>query len=263
MIAATPRREQEEPMSALEKDTVAVVTGGARGIGLAIADALLAEGVAVACLDVEGADVTELEAASERHGVPVLSIPVDVRDREAVYTAVRRATELGPVRYAVNSAGIDKQAPTETVVADDWQQVVDIDLNGVLFSCQAEHEVMREHGGSIVNIASMSGYIVNRGIEPHVAYGAAKAGVIHLTKGLGVEWASEGVRVNSVSPGYVRTIMTLRLPEEMRVMFSEQTPLGRMADVKEIAAPVLFLLGSGASYVTATDLLVDGGFTAW
>ncbi len=250
-------------MGVFEQGAVAVVTGGARGIGLAIADALLGEGVRVACLDQQGADFSELEAASTRHGVPVAAVPVDVRDRDAVHTAVQRASELGPVRYAVNSAGIDSQAPSETVEAAAWQRVVDIDLSGVFFSCQAEHDAMRERGGAIVNIASMSGYIVNRGIEPHAAYGAAKAGVIHLTKGLGVEWAGEGVRVNSVSPGYVRTQMTQRLPQELQTMFAEQTPLGRMADVQEIAAPVLFLLGGGASYVTATDLCVDGGFTAW
>ncbi len=248
---------------ALEQGAVAVVTGGARGIGLAVAKALLTEGVQVACLDRPGADTEALRTAASRQGVDVLTLEADVRDQTEVRDAVDSARELGPVRYAVNCAGVDGLRPSDQVTAEDWRRVVDVDLDGVFFSCQAEHEAMREDGGSIVNIASISGHIVNRGVDPHVAYGAAKAGVIHLTKGLAVEWAAEGVRVNSVSPGYVRTEMTAHNPPATLAAFARQTPLGRLAEVHEIAAPVLFLLGPGADFVTATDLRVDGGFTAW
>ena len=117
-------------------------------------------------------------------------------------------------------------------------------------------------GGSIVNIASMSGSIINRGV-PHAGYCAAKAAVVHLSKALGVEWAGHGVRVNSLSPGYTLTELTRHNPPELNAAFSEQTPLGRMAEVNEIAGPAIFLLSAAASYVTATDLLVDGGFCAW
>lgn len=247
----------------LQPGAAAVVTGGARGIGLAVCEALLAQGVRVGCLDLAGADTSGFERAAAAAGTPYAVVPVDVRDREQVHAAVAEVGGLGELRYAVNCAGVDSMGPSETVTAEAWQRVVDIDLTGVFWSCQAEHAAMRDIGGSIVNIASMSGHIVNRGAGAHVSYGAAKAGVVHLSKGLGVEWAQTGVRVNSVSPGYVFTELTRHNAPEVNATFTDQTPMRRFATVEEVAAPVLFLLGSGASYITATDLRVDGGFTAW
>lgn len=177
-------------MAKLEQGAVAVVTGGARGIGLAVAQALLSSGVKVAALDRPGADFTAVQSAASRCGVECTILRADVRDQAAVRLAVLGATDIGLVRYAVNCAGIDGLAPSDEVTSEAWKRVVDVDLDGVFFACQAEHEAMRGGSGSIVNIASMSGHIVNRGVDPHVAYGAAKAGVIHLSKGLGVEWAS-------------------------------------------------------------------------
>lgn len=246
----------------LERGAVAVVTGAARGIGLAVATALADQGVAAVCLDQHDADTSAFERACTRAGVRGLALAVDVRDQQAVHEGVGRATELGPVRYAVNCAGVDGLEPAAGMGADAWRRVVQVDLDGVFFACQAEHEAMRGGGGSIVNIASMSGHVVNRGVD-HVAYGAAKAGVVHLSRGLGVEWAPDGVRVNSVSPGYVDTEMTRHTPADLLSSFTDQTPMGRFATVAEVVGPVLFLLGPGAGFVTATDLLVDGGFTAW
>jgi NAD(P)-dependent dehydrogenase (short-subunit alcohol dehydrogenase family) len=249
--------------AALRSGTVAVVTGGARGIGLAVVDALLAEGVGVACLDQVGADYSDFEEHCSASGLPHLVAPVDVRDRDGMFEAVRAASGLGEVAYAVNCAGIDSLQSSEQVDAQAFERVVDVDLNGIFYSCQAEYAVMRGSGGAIVNIASMSGHIINRGIPAHPAYSAAKAGVIHLTKQLAVEWVADNVRLNSVSPGYVMTEMTRRNGPEMNATFAEHTPMGRLADVTEIAAPVVFLLGAGASYITGADLLVDGGFTVW
>lgn len=250
------------PDPGLERGAVAVVTGGARGIGLGVAAALARAEVSVACLDQEGADTSAFEAACRGAGTEHVVLPVDVRDQDAVHDAVRRAAGLGVVRYAVNCAGVDGLEPAAGMAADAWRRVVQVDLDGVFFACQAEHAAMRDRGGAIVNIASMSGHVVNRGVD-HVAYGAAKAGVVHLSRGLGVEWASDGVRVNSVSPGYVDTEMTRHTPTDLLRSFADQTPMGRLATIEEVVAPVLFLLGPGAGFVTATDLLVDGGFTAW
>lgn len=250
------------PAAGLEAGAVAVVTGAARGIGLGVAAALADHGVAVACLDRAGADTGAFEEVCRAAGVPHLALAVDVRDQDAVHEGVRRARELGTVRYGVNCAGVDGLEPAAGMRADAWRRVVEVDLDGVFFACQAEHAAMREHGGAIVNIASMSGHVVNRGVD-HVAYGAAKAGVVHLSRGLGVEWAVDGVRVNSVSPGYVDTEMTRHTPSDLLRSFADQTPMGRLATIDEVVGPVLFLLGPGAGFVTATDLLVDGGFTAW
>jgi NAD(P)-dependent dehydrogenase (short-subunit alcohol dehydrogenase family) len=246
----------------LDTGLVAVVTGGARGIGLAVVEALADAGVGVACLDRHGADFTAFEETCRDRGVAHHAVGVDVADQADVHQAVRAAATLGAVGYAVNCAGIDQAASSASVDASAWQQVMGVNLNGLFYSCQAEYAVMAPTGGAIVNIASMSGSIINRS-DPHVAYCASKAGVVHLSKGLGVEWAKDGVRVNSVSPGYTETAQTAHNPPELTASFREQTPMGRMATPAEIAAPVLFLLGPGASFITATDLLVDGGFTAW
>ncbi|MFV0426358.1 MAG: SDR family NAD(P)-dependent oxidoreductase [Beutenbergiaceae bacterium] len=248
---------------ALESGTTAIVTGGARGIGLAIVEMMAADGVNVACVDVPTADFSQFEAVCAQAGVASQVVPVDVRNQDDVRSSFADVAHLGPVRYAVNCAGIDSPGDSDQVTASAWSRVIDIDLSGVFFSCQAEYDLMRERGGSIVNIASMSGHIINRGGAAHPAYSAAKAGVIHLSKALGVEWVTAGVRVNSVSPGYVKSALTDHNPPELNATFAAQTPAGRLGEVEEIAGPVLFLLSSAASYVTAADLSVDGGFTAW
>jgi NAD(P)-dependent dehydrogenase (short-subunit alcohol dehydrogenase family) len=248
--------------SGLDPGLLAVVTGGARGIGLAVVEALADEGVGVACLDRPDADLTAFEEVCRTRGVAHRFVGVDVADQADVRQAVRAAAALGPVGYAVNCAGIDEATPSAEVDAAAWQRVVGVNMNGLFYCCQAEYDVIAPNGGAIVNIASMSGRIINRS-DPHVAYCASKAGVVHLSKGLGVEWARDGVRVNSVSPGYTETAQTAHNPPALTASFRDQTPLGRMAMPAEIAAPVLFLLGTGASFVTATDLVVDGGFTAW
>jgi NAD(P)-dependent dehydrogenase (short-subunit alcohol dehydrogenase family) len=147
---------------------------------------------------------------------------------------------------------------------DQWQRLIDINVTGVFLSCQAEGSAMLQNGrGSIVNIASMSGSIVNRGLlQTH--YNASKAAVIQLSRSLAMEWCQRGIRVNTISPGYTATPMNLR-PEvaEKVEKFVADTPLGRMATVDELVGPAVFLLSDAASFCTGVDLLVDGGFTCW
>jgi NAD(P)-dependent dehydrogenase (short-subunit alcohol dehydrogenase family) len=142
--------------------------------------------------------------------------------------------------------------------------MIDINLTGVFLSCQAEARLMLPRGrGAIVNIASMSGSIVNRGLlQAH--YNTSKAGVIHLTKSLAMEWVGRGVRVNAISPGYTLTPMNLR-PEvaDARKVFERDTPMGRMATVEEMVGPVVFLCSRASSFVAGVDLIVDGGFVCW
>jgi NAD(P)-dependent dehydrogenase (short-subunit alcohol dehydrogenase family) len=145
-----------------------------------------------------------------------------------------------------------------------WQTVIDVNLGGVFKSCQAEgRALLGNGGGAIVNIASMSGSIVNRGLT-QAHYNASKAGVIHLTKSLAMEWASRGIRVNAISPGYTATPMNTR-PEvaEQAKQFERDTPLGRMATPEEMIGPAVFLLSDAASFCTGVDLVVDGGFVCW
>jgi NAD(P)-dependent dehydrogenase (short-subunit alcohol dehydrogenase family) len=145
-----------------------------------------------------------------------------------------------------------------------WQRMLDINLTGIFLSCQAEARVMLPRKrGSIVNIASMSGTIVNRGLlQAH--YNTSKAGVIHLTRSLAMEWSDRGLRVNSISPGYTATPMNTR-PEvaEQVKQFERDTPLGRMASVDELVGPAIFLSSAAASFCTGIDLIVDGGFVCW
>jgi NAD(P)-dependent dehydrogenase (short-subunit alcohol dehydrogenase family) len=142
--------------------------------------------------------------------------------------------------------------------------MLDINLTGIFLSCQAESRVMLPRKrGAIVNIASMSGSIVNRGIR-QIHYNTSKAGVVHLTKSLAMEWVDRGIRVNAISPGYTATPMNLR-PEvaEQVKRFEAETPMGRMASVDEMVGPAVFLASAAASFVTGVDLLVDGGFECW
>lgn len=247
----------------LDPGSVAVVTGGAGGIGLAVCAALIRAGVRVACLEHPAVDPAGFNALTEPCDVAATVVPVDVTDQAGVGDAIRRAGELGPIRYAVNCAGIHDAAPSESMPARQWRRLIDINLSGVFYSCQAEYAAMAAAGGSIVNIASMSGTIINRGGEPSSSYMAAKAGVVHLSRSLGVEWATRAVRVNSISPGYTATAMTTKNSPRLNAAFCSDVPMQRMAETREIAEPVLFLLSDAASYITAFDLRVDGGYTAW
>ena len=246
-------------------ERTALVTGAGSGIGRAIAVGLANSGASVACLDLAGPRLKEACAEIADTGHSSLAIEADVTDAAGLAEAVRQTeTDLGPLTLAVNSAGIANAAPAEEMTLEQWQRVLDVDYTGVFLSCQAEGRAMLAHdGGSIVNVASMSGSIVNRGLlQAH--YNSAKAAVIQLSRSLAVEWAGRGIRVNSISPGYTATPMNTRLEVADQVrQFEADTPLGRMATVEEMIGPAVFLLSDAASFCTGIDLIVDGGFTCW
>lgn len=245
---------------------VALVTGAGSGIGQRLAVGLAQAGADVACFDLPASPgaadtLRQIEAAGRR----ALWTPGDVTHAEHLATAVTAVeTHLGPLTIALNCAGIANAAPAETMAAAQWQRMLDVNLTGIFLSCQAEAAVMLPRKrGAIVNIASMSGSIVNRGLlQAH--YNSSKAAVIHLSKSLAMEWCDRGVRVNAISPGYTATPMNTR-PEvaEQRKQFEADTPMGRMATVDELVGPAIFLASSAASFCTGIDLLVDGGFVCW
>ena len=246
---------------------VALVTGAASGIGQHVALGLARAGADVACLDMPGAaeGLAETVAGVVALGRRAVAVPADVREPDALAGAVETLErELGALSVAVNCAGIANATAAEDMGRAQWQRVIDVNLTGVFLSCQAEARAMLPRGkGAIVNIASMSGTIVNRGLlQAH--YNAAKAGVIHLSKSLAMEWVGRGIRVNAISPGYTLTPMNRR-PEvaDAVAVFARDTPMGRLATPDEMVGPAIFLCSRAASFVTGIDLIVDGGFVCW
>lgn len=244
---------------------VALVTGAGRGIGAAIATGWAQAGASVACLDLDGDSAERTASELRAGGGSAIGIGGDVTDAGSVRSAVSRTTaELGALDIALNNAGIAHQAPAEDLDPADWRRMIDVNLTGVFLCAQAEARVMLAHGGgSIVNIASMSGTIINRGLT-QAHYNAAKAGVAHLTKSLAVEWAQRGIRVNSISPGYTLTPMTRR-PQvaHARAEWEDQTPMGRMVEMNELVGPAVFLASEASSACTGIDLIADCGFVCW
>lgn len=244
----------------------AFVTGAGSGIGQAIAVGLAEAGADVACFDLPGsAGISDTVQRIQAHGRRALALSGTVTDKASLDAAVALAeSELGPLGVAVNCAGIANAQAAEEMDLSRWQNMLDINLTGIFLSCQAQAAVMLPRGkGAIVNIASMSGSIVNRGLlQAH--YNTSKAGVIHLSKSLAMEWADKGLRVNCISPGYTATPMNTRpeVAEQVKI-FEQTTPMGRMANVEEIVGPAIFLASQAASFCTGVDLIVDGGFVCW
>jgi NAD(P)-dependent dehydrogenase (short-subunit alcohol dehydrogenase family) len=246
---------------------VAFVTGAASGIGQAIAVGLAEAGADVALFDLEqqGEGLEATHAAIHALGRKAIVVPGSVTEEADLTAAVARTeAELGALGIAVNAAGIASAVPAEEMDLKDWRRMIDIDLTGVFLSCKVEGRAMlKRKRGAIVNVASMSGSIVNRGLT-QAHYNSAKAGVIHLSKSLAMEWVDRGIRVNSLSPGYTLSPMNRRpeVAEHLKV-FASETPMARIATVDEMVGPTVFLVSQAASFVTGHDLLVDGGFTAW
>jgi NAD(P)-dependent dehydrogenase (short-subunit alcohol dehydrogenase family) len=235
---------------------VAVVTGGANGIGVACVELLTAAGARVVVLDREHPPALPQGAEA---------MPLDVTDEAAIDAAMAQiADRHGRLDVLVASAGIAIRRPATELSLADWQKVVDVNLTGVFLCARsAARHMIAAGGGSIVTIASVLG-VVGGGVYPNVSYQAAKGGVINLTRALALEWAPHGIRVNAVAPTYVRTRLTARLvadPEVLREI-GARTPLGRLAEAEEVADAVLFLAGRGSAMVTGHVLAVDGGYLA-
>jgi NAD(P)-dependent dehydrogenase (short-subunit alcohol dehydrogenase family) len=240
---------------------VAIVTGGARGIGFETAKALKENGATVVIVDINA----ELGAKASKE--------LEVAFFQADLTQLDQVTNLasdiqhqhGRIDIAFNNAGVCVNVPSEECSGEDWRRVIDINLNAVFYCCREFGKVMLKQGkGSIINTASMSGIISNTP-QPQSAYNASKAAVIMLTKSLAGEWASRGVRVNAIAPGYIGTEMTKigMSNESWYKVWKEMTPMGRVGEPREVAAPVVFLASDASSYFTGSVLTMDGGYTCW
>ncbi|RWA75074.1 SDR family oxidoreductase [Mesorhizobium sp.] len=245
---------------------VALVTGAGSGIGQAIAIGLAEAGADVACFGHSSKGGLEETAGKIKAlGRKALVLTGTVTSESDLAAAVDRIEkELGALTIAVNNAGVAGAEPAETLPMEKWQKIYDVNVSGVFLSCQAEARVMLpRRKGSIVNIASMSGSIINRGLT-QAHYNSSKAAVIHMSKSLAMEWADRGLRVNVVSPGYTLTPMNKRpeVADQVKI-FARDTPMGRMATPEEMVGPTVFLASRAASFVTGVDLIVDGGFVCW
>jgi NAD(P)-dependent dehydrogenase (short-subunit alcohol dehydrogenase family) len=240
---------------------VALVTGAARGIGLAVAKRFLDDGWRVALLDIEGALLRDAVAALTNPDA-TLALDCDVSDAAAVADAIARVGHrFGRLDALVNNAGIAVFAPLLETSDEDWNRVLAVNLTGPFICTKAAASLMREHGGgAIVNITSISAV---RASTLRSAYGTSKAGLAHLTKQLAVELASLGIRVNGVAPGPVETAMAKQVhTPEIRADYHDAIPLNRYGLEEELAEAVFFLCSDRASYITGQILAVDGGFDA-
>ena len=246
------------------KDKVAVVTGGARGIGQATALMFAKAGADVAVIDI--LDTDEVVKDIKNLGRKAMGIKADLTKEDQVDSAVKNIKkDLGQINILHNNAGIAYCKRCEDMSFAEWSDVINIDLNAVFMVARAVGRIMIKdgNGGSIVNTASMSGLIVNYPQE-QVAYNAAKAGVIHLTKSLACEWAKHGIRVNAISPGYVCTDMTPATTNKAwQDIWYSMSPMKRMGVPDEMAGGVLYLSSPIASFTTGANLVIDGGYSCY
>lgn len=243
----------------------ALVTGGGQGIGRAIALALAEAGANIVIMDINESTSKKVAEEIRQIGREVLVCIGDVSIAGDCEQAVKMIIEKwGKLDIGINNAGIDIWGDAELYQESDWDKVININLKGVFLCAQAEARVMiPKKYGKIINTASMSGHIVNRP-QNQVAYNVSKAGVIHLTRALAAEWARYGIRVNSISPGYIHTpLIESEAVRNFVPGWLKDIPLGRLGEVEDLQGAVVYLSSEASDYVTGHDLIIDGGFTLW
>ena len=243
------------------------VTGGARGIGMNYAIAVAEAGADVAIVDLDIATAEETaHRIAEDTGREVIAIQTDVTSPESVEAMMDTfLAKFGRLDAAFCNAGICINVPAEEMTYEVWKKVIDVNLNSMfLTNTAAGRQMLRQGKGSIINTASMSAHIVNVP-QPQCSYNASKAGVIQLTKSLAVEWATRGVRVNSISPGYIGTDLTLNSPTLIPLIqqWNAMAPLHRLGKPAELQAIAVYLAGDASPFTTGADFCIDGAFTCF
>jgi NAD(P)-dependent dehydrogenase (short-subunit alcohol dehydrogenase family) len=245
----------------------ALVTGAGQGIGRAFAHALGEAGARVAVIDLEPARAQAVAEELTAKGVDALALAADVAgDDHAATRYVSSVVDTwGGLEIAVNNAGVNRNSAAEETAPQEWDEVFGLNARAVFLGCQAEARVMLAAGyGKIINTASMASLIVPHP-QKQAAYNAAKAAVVQLTRTLAAEWADRGVRVNCMSPGIIRTALIERSPALAPLVdeWVSQIPLGRLGEVTDLQAGVVYLAGGASDYMTGHNLVIEGGQTLW
>lgn len=244
-------------MSKLQ-DKVAVITGGASGIGAETGRLFVKEGAKIVIVDWNDENGKAFEKELKDQNAEAIFVKADVTSEEDVANVYKQALDtFGKVDILFNNAGIGAVKPTEELTYAEYRKTVNVDLDGTFLVAQlAIKEMLKTGGGVIVNTASMYGWVGSPG---SAAYNAAKGGVINLTRSLGLEYATRNIRVNALCPGYIDTPI---IPEDYKQTLRDVTPMGRLGTPEEMAKAVLFLASDDSAFMTGNTLTVDGGFTA-
>jgi len=241
------------------KDRVAIITGGARGMGKAIGSAFVREGAKVCLIDVDKGMLETAKNEIRKSREEILAFPCDITkstDVRAVMNQIQKT--LGRIDILVNNAGIIRRGTIETVTEEDWDRVIEVNLKGTFNCCKAVAGIMKQQGyGKMVNVSSIAGKMGDITSAP--GYGPSKAGVDALTKTLARQLAQYGINVNAVSPHAIETEMSAQWSEERRREIIASIPLGRLGKPEDVAEAVLFLVSDGASFITGEILDVNGG----
>lgn len=261
----TSSESPHEPASPSAPARVAVVTGGAKGIGWATVLAMVKAGATPVLFDRDEAALAKASAALARQGTDHLAEPVDITNEAAVDTAFAKVSaRYGRLDVLVNNAGIALRRPTIELSMADWQAVVDVNLTAVFLCCRAAaRRMLPARRGAIVNVSSIMG-LSGGGLYPNVSYQSTKGALVNMTRALAVEWAAQGIRVNAVAPTWVRTELTQGLFSDSDLMdrVLDMTPMRRLAEPADVADAIVFLASDQARLITGHTLPVDGGFLA-
>ncbi|MGP4065802.1 SDR family NAD(P)-dependent oxidoreductase [Oceanobacillus sp. M65] len=240
------------------QDRVAIITGGASGIGASTAKLFVSEGAKVVLVDLNEEKGKAFQEELQAQGSEALFVKANITSEEEVANVFKETTnKFGKVDIVFNNAGIGRVHSSHDLDYSEWRNTVNVDLDGVfLVAREAIREMLESGGGTIVNTASMYGWVGSPG---SAAYNAAKAGVINLTRSLALEYAEKNIRINALCPGFIDTPI---IPEESKKELSSITPMKRLGKAEEMAKAVLFLASDDSSYMTGNSLTVDGGYTA-
>jgi NAD(P)-dependent dehydrogenase (short-subunit alcohol dehydrogenase family) len=244
------------------KGRKALVTGAGRGIGKVLALTLAEAGCDVALFGLHRENLEPLASEINALGVRSLILTGDVSNKEEVNEAFSKTRKaFGQLDICVNNAGVSMQVPAEEMSEEDWNRIIDINMKGVFLCSQAAAITMiPQKSGSIINIGSISGRAVNVPQKQGI-YNTSKAGVIMLTRSMAVEWAPYGIRVNCISPGYIKTEMTLSTMAHLFPTWESLTPLERLGQPEELRGALLYLASDASSYMIGHDMIIDGGYT--